>query len=116
MTFTPLDILFLVLAFCALWLTAATFWLVWQAGNVLRNVNDTLETAQEKMARIESAITAIRSRFEHITSASTMLMEGLKRVMEFVGEKREAMAEHRAAPKRRATKRVVGDDELDDEA
>lgn len=109
MNFTPLDILYIVLAFCALWLSAGIFWIIWQAGGILRSVGDTLELAQEKIARIESAITAIKSRFESITSASTMLMEGFKKIMEFAGEKREEMS-------RRRTARRAALDEAEDEA
>ena len=113
MSFTPLDILFLVLAFCALWLSAALFWIVWQVGSILRSVNDTLELAQEKISRIESAITSIKSRFESIASASGLLTEGLKRIFEFAMEKRaeHAEANRRAAPKRRSIKTMMDEED-----
>lgn len=101
--FTPLDVLYIVLAFCAVWLTAALFWLMWQIGNILRTVEDTMELAQEKISRIESAITSIKSRFEHLTSASTMLFEGAKKVFDYLNERR---AESGAAKPRSAVKRV----------
>lgn len=100
-TFTPLDVLYIVLAFCALWLSAALFWLMWQVGNILRTVEDTMELAQEKISRIESAITSIKSRFEHITSASTVIIEGAKKALEYVNEWREqAHTKSRSAVKR----------------
>ena len=78
---SPLDILHIVLAFCALWLTAALFWLIWQITAILRNVNEALEEAREKICKIEEAITSIRERFEHITSSAGFLVEGLKKVL-----------------------------------
>ncbi len=114
MPFTPLDILYIVLAFCALWLTAALFWLMWQFGSILRNVNDTLELAQEKIARIESAITSIKTRFESLASMTGLMIEGLKRVLEFAGEKKDAFVEARQtknrAPVRRRLKKTMEDD------
>lgn len=101
LAFTPLDVLYIVLAFCALWLTAALFWLMWQIGRILRTVEDTMEMAQEKISRIESAITSIKSRFEHITSASTLLIDGVKKALEYVNEWRtEIRAKSRPAVKR----------------
>ena len=36
MSFTPLDILYIVLAFCVLWFTAAIFWFLYQLAQILK--------------------------------------------------------------------------------
>ncbi|GEM_PF-405711 len=110
MPFTPLDILFIVLAFCALWLTAALFWLVWQVGSILRNVNDTLDTVKEKISLIESAVTAVRHRFERMTSLAGPLFDASRRMFDYAMEKREEKRERRVQereepPKRRVVRR-----------
>ncbi len=111
-SFTPLDILYIVLAFCALWLSVAVFWLIWQLGSILRSVNDTLEMAQEKIARIESAITAMKSRFESLTSMTTLLVEGLKGVIEYAHEKKDQIVQaRRRLPARRRLQDVMEDEE-----
>jgi len=85
---SPLDILYIVLAFCALWFTAALFWLLWQVASILRNVNETMTVAREKISKIEGALTAIRSKFDHATGVITVLVEGIKKVVDYAVEKK----------------------------
>lgn len=110
---TPLDILFVVLAFCVLWVSAALFWLIWQVGNVLRNVNNTLETVQQKVVVIESAITAVRHRFENMTSLAGPLIDAGRRVVEYAVEKREEVKARKAPSPRRAPKVAMDEDLMD---
>jgi len=91
--FSSLDILYIVLAFCVLWFTAALFWLIWQAASVIRNVNLTLSDAREKMGKIEEAITAIRHKFDGIPSTIAIAAEGLKKVVEFAMDRRKEKKE-----------------------
>jgi hypothetical protein len=87
--FSPLDILYIVLAFCVLWFTAAVFWLIWQVASILRNVNETMTVAREKISKIEGALTAIKNKFEHATGAVTVLVEGIKKVIDYAIEKKQ---------------------------
>ncbi|HBO99921.1 MAG: hypothetical protein UU48_C0002G0077 [Candidatus Uhrbacteria bacterium GW2011_GWF2_41_16] len=77
------DILFIVLAFCALWFTAFICWLIWQVAMILRNINETMTDAREKMAKIEEALTGMRNRFEHLTSGAGVFGEGIKRLLTY---------------------------------
>lgn len=88
MSFSPLDILYVVLSFCILWISAALFWFVWQAAQILRNVNAAVDEAREKMGKIETAITGIKSRFDSMTAPMNLLVEGLKKAVEYAMEKR----------------------------
>ncbi|MBI4599237.1 hypothetical protein HY734_03525 [Candidatus Uhrbacteria bacterium] len=86
--FESKDILFIVLAFCALWFTAFVCWLIWQIAMILKNVNETMADAREKIGRIEEALTSIKGRFEKATSGIGILAEGVKRVVEYAVEKK----------------------------
>lgn len=86
--FTPLEILYIVLAFCVLWLSAAMFWLIWQAASIVRNINDFLGEAREKLEKIEKSMSSMKERFDHITSTSGMLVEGAKKLFNYTLEKR----------------------------
>ncbi len=86
--FSPSDILYIVLAFCVLWLTAGLFWLITQLAIMLRNVNETMMDAQKKLALIEEAIVGIKTRVERATSSSRFIFDGLKSVVEYAVEKR----------------------------
>jgi uncharacterized protein YoxC len=90
---TPLDILYIVLAFCALWLSAACFWLIWQVASILRNVNETMNLAQQTFDKVEEAVTAIRHKFEAASSAIPLLVGGIKKVIDFAVEKKKTKEE-----------------------
>lgn len=90
MSFSTSDILYIVLSFCILWISAALFWFIWQAAQILRNVNSAVDEAREKMGKIESAITAIKNRFEAMTGPAQILVEGAKKVIEYALEKRRS--------------------------
>lgn len=85
---TPLDILYIVLAFCALWVSAALFWLMFQAAMVVKNVNDALSEFQDKMERIEHSITSIRHRFDGATGSMASVLGPIDRLVDYVIEKR----------------------------
>lgn len=94
--FQSQDILYIVLAFCALWITAFMCWLIWQVAMILKNVNDTMAEAREKIVKIEEAITAIKSKFEKATVGLSFLGDGIRRVVEYVMDRREEKLERRA--------------------
>lgn len=87
--FTPLDILYIVLAFCVLWLSAAVFWLIWQIATILRNINQTIAEAREKLALIEKALTAMKERFEKLTTVGGVVVEGVKQLITYAIEKKK---------------------------
>lgn len=88
MSFSPSDILYIVLSFCILWISAALFWFIWQAAQILRNVNTAVDEAREKIGKIEVAITGIKNRFDTMTAPVGILVEGVKKVIEYAIEKR----------------------------
>lgn len=88
MSFSPNDVLLIVLSFCVLWISAAMFWLIWQLAQILRNVNVAVDEARENMGKIEIAITGIKNRFENMTAPAGILVEGIKKLIEYGLEKR----------------------------
>jgi hypothetical protein len=86
--FSAIDILYIVLAFCVLWFTAAVFWLIWQMASILKNVNDTLGEAREIMEKIEDSIAKIRKKFESIPTSVMIAAEGVKKVVDYAVDKK----------------------------
>lgn len=84
------DILFFVLAFCVLWFTLFVSWLIWQVAMILKNVNDTVSDAREKLGMIEKAIIGVREKFEHATGIMTVVGKGIERIIEYAVEKKKA--------------------------
>ncbi|MEK7665348.1 MAG: hypothetical protein AAB337_00520 [Patescibacteria group bacterium] len=87
------DILFFVLAFCVLWFTLFLSWLIWQVASILRNVNDVIGEAKEKLGLIEKAITGIRERFEKTTSIFGAIAIGVEKIVEYALEKKRSKIE-----------------------
>ncbi len=86
--FSPLEILYIVLSFCALWITLAVFWFIWQAATVLRNLNVAVDETRLQISKIEGALTGIRARFDAMTAPASLVAEGIKRVVEYAIERR----------------------------
>lgn len=83
------DILFFVLAFCVLWFTLFLSWLIWQVAMILKNVNDVITEAKEKLSLIEKAISQMKEKFDHATSLVAVVGKGIEKVVEFAMEKRK---------------------------
>lgn len=112
--FSPLDILYIVLAFCVLWFTAALFWLMWQIANIFRNVNVAISEAREKLQKIEEAIEFIRSKFDHMSSHVGIIVTGLTKVVDFAMDRRRERLEHQPKPKHKKKKHKHEEEEEED--
>lgn len=85
---TSQDILFLVLAFCILWVTVFFCWLLYHVVGIIRRIEAFMDDAQEKMKRIDDAIRGVRDRVEHTVSQLGVIGDAAKHIMKhFVGRK-----------------------------
>lgn len=89
------DILFLVLAFCALWFTAFVCWLLWYVISILRDASKVIEEIHEKIAAIDHAVHAVRERLESSFGSLGAVATGIKILGSYLGKRREK-AEERA--------------------
>lgn len=87
--FEALDIFYIVLAFCVLWLTVAMFWLIWQVASILRGVNETLRLAREAIEKIEVAVTGIKNRFTTAAGSMKLLGETALKVVDYAVDKKK---------------------------
>ncbi len=60
-----LDILWIVLAFCALWFTAFLCWAIYHVAMVMRRVHLALDEARHVLVKIESAINGVKDKIDH---------------------------------------------------
>ena|SRR3989338_7156105 len=88
--FTPLDILYLVLAFCALWISVALFWLIYQIASILRDVHETLDAAHNTFTRVEKIMSSIRDRVDSAALAAVpVVVAGVKKAVEFAMDRQQ---------------------------
>jgi hypothetical protein len=102
--FSPLDILYIVLAFCALWLTAAIFWMIWQIATMLRNVNAAIAEGREVMHKVESALSGIRAKFDSTASSLGSVVDLAMRGVGYVIEKKMTDTPKRAPASKKTKK------------
>ena len=59
-----IDILYIILAFCALWITAFICWFIYQLAVVLKHINDLVSELKWQAEKIEQALNGMKSKFE----------------------------------------------------
>ena len=57
------EILFVVLAFCALWITAFIAWFLFQVATVIKNINAILHEVKYQFERVDQTLNAIKTKF-----------------------------------------------------
>ena len=87
--YETLDILYIVIAFCLLWLSAAIFWLIWQIANIFRNINMAVSELRDKMKKIEETVDFIRGKFDHVSTTMGVIVAGMTKIIEFAMDHKE---------------------------
>lgn len=86
---TSKDLLYIVVAFAILWLTIFICWGIYYFVMILRQLNLMFKDFRGKINAFEEAIRNIREKFEHSAAYLGLLVEGVKKLVEYVIEKRE---------------------------
>lgn len=108
--FTPLEILYIVLAFCVLWISAVVFWLLWQVASIMKRANDTISLVQETLEKMETAIDGIRKKFDSTGAALGAVMHTTTKAVEYLIDRK--MDKREVSNKKHSKKKkVVTDDE-----
>lgn len=63
-----LDILYYVLAVCAVWITLATCWFLWRVALLLKTIYDTLSLVREQLRKIDQTVEYFKVKVDHSTS------------------------------------------------
>lgn len=107
--FSPLDVLYIVLAFCALWLTAGIFWIIWQVATVIRTVSSAVDQVQETMGKIEMAITGIRSKFDNTSASLGAVVHTATKAVEYLIEKKTKKTTRSSSTRKSTTRKKKSD-------
>lgn len=78
------DILYIVLAFCALWFTAFLCWLMFQVVSIIKHAHEVLAMAERKLDLLERSVTGIKAKFDSGASMFVTVADGLKRLVDVV--------------------------------
>ena len=76
------DILFMVLALCALWFTAFLCWALYQAATLMRRVHGLVDEVKVRVEELMETVSTIRMRVEGHVSSLTNIADGVKKIMD----------------------------------
>lgn len=76
------DILFIVLAFCALWFTAFVCWLLYQVAMLIKRLHGLVDEVKLKLSDLEDAIMGMRRKFDGNIALITSIADGVRRIIE----------------------------------
>ena len=96
---TSKDILYIVLAFCVLWLTIFFSWLLYYFIGMARNAYRLVQGAADTIKKADELIKTVKEKVEHSASYFMLAAEALKEVVKYVIEKRQESGESKKKKK-----------------
>ncbi len=81
------DILYLVLAFCILWITVFLAWLMYYGIQAVRQVYQTVSQIKAKIDAVDEVIRLVKEKLTSSSSYLTLIVGGVKKVVELLGER-----------------------------
>ncbi|MBI4812472.1 hypothetical protein HY798_03480 [Candidatus Falkowbacteria bacterium] len=76
------DLLYIVLAFCILWLTIFTAWLIYYLAMLIRQVFLATKEMRERIKKVDEIMKALKEKIEHSASYLLLIGEGVKKLVE----------------------------------
>lgn len=76
------DILYMVLAFCALWFTAFLCFALYHVATFMKRMQELSRHAREKFDELMQSVNVIRMKIEGHVSAITNIGDGIRKIME----------------------------------
>lgn len=76
------DILFIVLAFCALWFTVFLCWLMYQAASLLRHVYGLVDEIKAKVISLEEAVMTMKRKFDSNITMVSSIADGIRKIVD----------------------------------
>lgn len=100
------DILYLALAFCALWFTVFVCWALWYVISILRDASNVVEEVHDRVRAIDETIKSLREKIEHSAGYLGMMATGVKAIIAYMERRKEKMMEKAEQTKSKMKKKV----------
>lgn len=81
------DLLYVVIAFCVLWLTIFIAWVIYYLAMIMRQVYQVIKEMRERINKVDEIIKALKEKIEHSASYLVLISEGVKKLVEVVKDK-----------------------------
>lgn len=83
------DILWIVIAFCLLWLTIFMSWAIYYVAMILREFKKIIGDVRKKIELVESLILALKEKLEHTSSHMKLLVETVANLADYFKERKQ---------------------------
>lgn len=80
---TSKDLLYIVIAFCVLWLTVFLCWLLFYFISIIGNVRKVVKSIQDKVEKIEGIIDLLKEKIESSATYLGLIVEGVGKIIEY---------------------------------
>lgn len=87
MLYTSKDLLYIVLAFCILWLTIFFSWALYYIALILRDAYRMFSDMRQRLDAVDQFLKVVTEKLEHTTSYLGLLVEGFGRLIAFLQER-----------------------------
>jgi len=78
------DLLYIVIAFCVLWLTIFLAWFIYYLAMIMRQVFLVIKETRDKLDKINKTIKEFKKKMEHGAAYLNLINEGIDKVSEVV--------------------------------
>ncbi|OGL87316.1 hypothetical protein A3I40_01700 [Candidatus Uhrbacteria bacterium RIFCSPLOWO2_02_FULL_48_12] len=95
MLYTSKDLLYIVLAFCILWLTIFFSWALYYIALILRDAYRMFSDMRQRLDAVDQFIKVVTEKLEHTTSYLGLLVESFGRLIAFLQDRRETRSSKR---------------------
>ena len=95
MLYTSKDLLYIVLAFCILWLTIFFSWALYYIALILRDAYRMFSDMRQRLDAVDQFIKVVTEKLEHATSYLGLLVESFGRLIAFLQDRRETRSSKR---------------------
>ncbi len=83
---TSKDVLFMVLAFVAIWLTIFLSWALYYLICILKDAKDTIRGVRKATDAVEAAASHLKDKFGALLNIVSVMGDGIRAFLEHVGE------------------------------
>ena len=101
---TSKDLLYIVIAFCILWLTAFICWLLYYMISIIGNVRKVVKTVQDKVEKVEEVIELVKKKIESSATYLGLIVEGVGKLVDYFKTKQTSAGQ---TPKRQTKKKKI---------
>ncbi|MFH1610655.1 MAG: hypothetical protein ABIA91_02080 [Patescibacteria group bacterium] len=100
---TSLDLLYIIIAFCILWLTIFICWWLFYIVMIIRRVYQIIKTIKEKLKLIDELTQTAKNKLEHASLYVDLAAQGIGKIIGYIKNKKTEQETATSKSKRKKT-------------